>query len=186
MHQGSRRQKPHARWRAARRVENAHLRTAPLAARVQPGEAQRSGACAQMDQLIETTLCCSAIRCRRHHAPPRTVHAVSRGDSCAVHAGARVSTPSEACPSGSGALLPAHPRGAPAASAGERSGLRRCRASICSGFFPALLVQAPPSILPSAMRRTPPAPPPTVTRPPPPASVVTATIVAGACSVGET
>jgi hypothetical protein len=51
-------------------------------------------------------------------------------------------------------------------------------------FSPALLVQAPPSISPSAMRRTPPAPPPTVTRPPPPASVVTATIVAGACSVG--
>jgi hypothetical protein len=29
-------------------------------------------------------------------------------------------------------------------------------------------------------------PQPTVTRPPPPASVITATIVAGACSVGET
>jgi hypothetical protein len=76
----------------------------------------------------------------------------------------------------------------------QRRGLLRAEAVssvfFCIGFcFPALLVQqAPPSITlrrQCAARCSPPPPrPPTVTRPPPPASVVTATIVAGACSVG--
>jgi len=45
------RQKPRSRWRAARRVETSTCtrRCLQRGRRVQPGKAQRSGACAQMD-----------------------------------------------------------------------------------------------------------------------------------------